>query len=205
MGGYAAHAAQKAHNCQHSARRTARRRIWRKKSRFLKCCEKMTQKSRFFRQCLRRARRAQKKKKKNTARLRRARRAKSTQLSALCAEHCAAQNLAKKITIFEMLRKNGPKSRFFRQCLRRARRAQKKHSTATPRKKHTIVSTLRGALRGAEIGEKSRFLKFCKKMPQKSRFFRQCLRRALRAQKKQKKQHGYAAHAAQKAHNCQHC
>merc|ERR1712074_247623 len=51
--------------------------------------------------------------KKNTARLRRARRAKSTQLSALCAAHCAAQNLAQK-------------SRFFRQCLRRARRAQKK-------------------------------------------------------------------------------
>merc|ERR1712110_622721 len=84
--------------------------------------------------------------KKKTARLRRARRAKSTQLSALCAEHCAAQNLAKK----------------------------------------------------------SRFLKFCEKMPQKSRFFRQCLRRARRAQKKKKTQHGYAAHAAQKAHNCQH-
>merc|ERR1712074_139436 len=82
--------------------------------------------------------------KKNTARLRRARRAKSTQLSALCAAHCAAQNLAKK----------------------------------------------------------SRFLKFCEKMTQKSRFLRQCLRRARRAQKKKKKkQHGYAAYAAQKAHS----
>merc|ERR1712016_320130 len=134
MGGYAAHAAQKAHNCQHSARRTARRRIWRKKSRFLKCCEKMTQKSRFFRQCLRRARRAQKKKKKNTARLRRARRAKSTQLSALCAEHCAAQNLAKKSRFLKFCEKMTQKSRFFRQCLRRARRAQKKKKKTKKKK-----------------------------------------------------------------------
>merc|ERR1712016_95844 len=157
MGGYAAHAAQKAHNCQHSARRTARHRIWRKKSRFLKCCEKMTQKSRFFRQCLRRARRAQKKHSTATPRTPRK---KHTIVSTLRGALRGAE-FGEKITIFEMLRKNDPKiSIFSPMSAPCTSRTKKKHSTATPRrphrprKKHTIVSTLRGALRSAEFGEK---------------------------------------------------
>merc|ERR1712074_76786 len=58
-----------------------------------------------------------------------------------------------KITIFEMLRRNDPKiSIFSPMSAPCTSRTKKTHSTATPRtprKKHTIVSTLCGALRGA--------------------------------------------------------
>merc|ERR1712110_1300132 len=72
-------------------------------------------------------------------------------------------NLAKKITIFEMLRKNDPKISIF-----------STHSTATPRtprKKHTIVSTLRGALRGAEFGEKITIFEILRKNDPKISIF----------------------------------
>merc|ERR1712218_359466 len=95
-------------------------------------------------------------KKKNTARLRRARRAKSTQLSALCAAHCAAQNLAKKSRFLKFCEKMTQKSRFFRQCLRRARCAQKKKTKKKKKKKKKTArlrrarQILRRAVRRAE-------------------------------------------------------
>merc|ERR1712074_483368 len=147
-----------------------------KKSRFLKFCEKMTQKSRFFSPMSAPCTSRTKKQKKHSTATPRTPRKKHTIVSTLRGALRGAE-FGEKITIFEMLRKNDPKISIFSPmsapCTSRTKK-KKKNSTATPRtprKKHTIVSTLRGALRGAEFGEKITIFEMLRKNDPKISIF----------------------------------